>query len=108
MHKPKKILNITITYPNKDVLADFGEFSDGILNQSIAIREDLSEEETKFILAHELLHYAFFKSGTDQILYELGNKTNALEEGVVGAIMQQLIATEVLVVNPKYFKKGKK
>ena len=107
MHKPKRILNIPIKYPNTDDLDTTGEFVSGVIEASINIDDSLSDEETKVVLAHELMHYAIWKSGFDRVLKSLGCDTDALEEGIVSCIQQQLVATDVLIVNPKYFKKGK-
>ena len=108
MIKPKKILGLPINYIDMTGSDTDGEFKDGTVKQSINIHKDLSDVETKIILAHELIHYAFAKSGFSSVLHSLSNGTDALEEGAVVAIQNQLIATGVLVLNPALFKKGKR
>ena len=105
MKKPSKILGIRINYvPKADMDDSWGEYSEkGV----IRIGSDLSDDETKLTLAHELMHYAFHKSGMNSQLHYLSNNTVALEEGIVSAIEQQLVAPGVLILNPKFFKKGK-
>lgn len=69
-------------------------------NKVITLRDNLGSKEEQ-ILIHELIHYALDRSGLNYTLYELSNKTDALEEGIVRAIEKQLAETGVLVVNPK-------
>ena len=108
MKKPNKILGVPIKYVPKEEMDDaMGEFIDG-RNSKIRIAEELSDEDTKDTLAHELMHYAFYSGGLASQLRYLSNDTSALEEGIVSCIENQLISTGVLVLNPDLFKKGKK
>ena len=109
MTRPDKILDIKIEYQDLEGEDHDGHFKDATLqkDRSIALHKSLPAEELKIVLGHELVHYAFAKSGISAILRELSNGTDALEEGAVVAIQNHLIATGALIVNPKYFKKGK-
>ena len=109
MIKPSRILGLPIKYVDMTGETYDGEFKDGTLakEQYIKIHKDLGDEETKIILAHELIHYAFAKTGINSILHGYSNGTDALEEGIVVAIQNTLLTSGVLVLNPKFFKKGK-
>lgn len=106
MNRPKKILDVEINYKDLEGEDYDGAFKDATLfkDQSIDIHKGLPAAELKIILGHELVHYAFARSGFSAILRAYSGGTDALEEGAVVAIQNHLITTGVLIVNPKYFK----
>ena len=108
MIKPSRILGLPIKYVDMTGETYDGEFKDGTLakEQYIKIHKDLGDEETKIILAHELIHYAFAKTGINSILHGYSNGTDALEEGIEAATVDEQLSEDDELLAEFYASQG--